>query len=167
MSFTGQPIDDLLLSKISDKVGTIRESMLDEAEFNNENPGTWVLMDGRSCAGSVYASLSGQSNVPNMLTEGTFLRQAKAGRSKGSYEADDNKAHDHFVTAGQDTTGYTGQRTDTSLRSNFRGDGDTSYSLTSHTVFGTRANSSPTDIRGAAESRPKNIAVNFFIKIDY
>jgi hypothetical protein len=152
MSFTGQAVDDALLSKVSNKVGTVVQSMLEELEFNNENPGTWKLMNGQSCAASEYQTLTGNSIVPDVVTNGEFIRQAKPGRSIGTLEGDDNKSHDHQImgdlgVAVSDVVGGSGAN----------------YGLVKNGAYP----GSYTQDRGSSEAKPKNIAMNHFIKTDY
>jgi hypothetical protein len=173
--FTGQVVDNFLLSRISDRVGSVKQSLLNEATFNLENPGTWVLMDGRSAAGSEFETLTGDSNVPDMLANGEFLRQAKAGRPIGSAETDATavnglQSSDTYLSMIEPRYPRSGTYT-----SNFSVP-RTGYSTTWHTGNGSgpalssRLLNSQTNVNlpsGDAETMPKNVAVNHFIKTDY
>lgn len=53
-------------------VGTIIHSMLSTTQFASEYGTNWVLADGRSVAGSLYAQVTGISSIPDM--RGGFLR---------------------------------------------------------------------------------------------
>jgi hypothetical protein len=150
----GFVLDLIALSEAAASVGDVKHSLLTEAQFGARNLGTWVLMDGRSCIGTQYATLTGNANVPDTTTEGTFLRQAKAGRGLGTFEADDNKAHRH------------------GLKQEYGVPGNASYppggnysQLTSRPEYG-YTNNITVETVGGAEARPKNIAVNFFIKVN-
>lgn len=66
-------IDD---SKFS-KVGEVKHSMLEEAEFQAIYGTGWVLMDGRSVTGSDYETLTGNGNIPD--ARGRFLRSRDYG----------------------------------------------------------------------------------------
>lgn len=160
MSFAGQPVDDQLLSKVSDRIGSIAQSMLDEAEFNQENPGTWVLMDGRNCSGSEYHTITGNTTVPNMLQDqGDFLRQAKPGRTKGTHENMDWKGF-YQRNTGQNTYSY--NHNDTWMgksTSSFVGNMFAGHWAAPAAAVGTKWDTS--------EIRPQNTACNFFIKINY
>ena len=119
MDLTGLAIDNQLLSRMNAEIGSIRKTMKDPAAFSNETMGDWMLMNGQSCVGTQYETDFTSSNVPDAYTEGTFLRQAKAGRG-------------------------------TPIPANFS-------TNSSHS----------TNSSGGGESRPKNIAVNFMIKVNH
>ena len=157
--FTGQAIDNILLSKISDKIGTVRQSMLGETEFNNDNPGNWVLMDGRSCAGTEYETLTLNSNVPDMVAQGAFMRQKNGGRVEGDYQDMDWKGF-YQMNTGQNTPSY-------NHNSEYHGKSTTSF--VGRTFAGYwAANSAATGTKwDTSEVRPKNIAINHYIKIGY
>lgn len=53
------------LSREVSQIGDVVHSMLTEAQFNAQRYGTWVLMDGRSVAGTQYETITGNSNVPD------------------------------------------------------------------------------------------------------
>ena len=72
------------------KVGTIKQSMLTEAQFRQENGLGWILMDGRSVAGSRYNTLTGNSSVPD--ARGVALRSKNNGRSDGNQNPDGDLA---------------------------------------------------------------------------
>jgi hypothetical protein len=157
------------LSKASAPVGAIVHSDLTLVQFQAENLGSWKLMDGSSCAGSLYSQIRGVSVVPNAMTEGTFLRQAKSGRTIGSYESDDNKQHTHIQDAhyhneanGYGSSGYWGNDA-IGVGSQFFGHGDGFTTNSNRTRVATATNQNS----GSTEARPKNLAVNMFIKIDY
>ena len=146
-NFTGQIIDNIFLSKIDAPIGSIRSSDLPVAEFLVQSVGQWMLMDGQACNGTEYQTLTGKNNVPNALTEGTFLRQAKAGRLTGTYEADEIVSHRHSISPS--VQNFSGGTT-----AGNGGDGD-----------GTAV--TQTALTGGAETRPKNLAVNYFIKVSH
>lgn len=140
-------LDLITLSKAENKIGDVKTSMLTLAQFQSEHLGVWMLMDGASCVGTAYEALTGKTVVPDMMTNGTFPRQAKTGRELGSYEADEVKAHGHSFA----------------MRGNNGGTGPVGYPYTA----GTDASTGNTDATGGAETRPKNTAMNFFIKVGY
>lgn len=147
----GEAVDNYTASKFNAAIGTYRQSSLTEAQFNESSLGQWMLCDGRSCIGTAYHAITGNETVPDAKTEGTFFRQAKSGRALGSYEADEFKSHTHNY--------QTSRALDSSGRSNaYIGYGQNSYRANySGKIFNT----------GGDESRPKNIATNFFIKVNY
>jgi hypothetical protein len=148
----GAILDLVTFSRAENKLGDVKSSMLTLAEFQAEHLGEWRLMDGASCVGTAYATLKGVTTVPNATTDGTFLRQAKAGRALGSFEADENKAHGHTIF------GYTrnGAIGGAVIVEGYNG------GVAAKTADFGYANNS-----GGLESRPKNVAVNFFIKVNY
>lgn len=156
MSFAGQPIDDLLLSKVSDKIGSIAQSMLEPVAFNEDNPGTWLLMNGQTCSGSAYQTATGHANVANMYSDGAFLRQAKPGRSKSSYEDMDYKG---FYMQNPSSGSYTHNAVHMKSTTAFQGNPFGGYWAGPGGRIQVKFDTS--------EIRPKNIACNFYIKVDY
>ena len=150
----GGVLDLISLSQAENKIGDIKQSLLSAVEFSSEHLGTWMLMNGQSCVGTAYGTLKGVTVVPDMTTEGTFLRQAKSGRAVGSYESDDNKSHNHI-------DGFAGVNT------------NASYGVTSapagniNSQSGTSGNNHAITSSTGSEARPKNIAANFFVKVGY
>lgn len=170
-------LDLIVLSKASAPIGAVIHSTLSEVQFAAENLGTWALMDGRSCAGSAYATLTGSSTVPDATTGGTFLRQAKSGRAIGSFEDEDFKSHTHVQNAHTHIQDAHSHVTPRGWETN---SGGTSASYTSssstanawsnstNTAVATNQNATATNQNtGGTETRPKNLAVNMFIKIGY
>ena len=154
--FTGQAIDNRLLSKISDRIGSVNQSMLGLVAFNNENPGDWVLMDGQSCAGSEYETETLNSNVPDLTTEGAFLRQAKPGRTEGTFEEQDFKGFYMKNYSGPYVhSSYMGK----GLNGNYQGNIFMGHWAAPGALGRMYWDNS--------EVRPKNVAVNHYIKINY
>jgi len=56
-----------LASNNTAPIGTVVMSMLTEQQYNEEVSGSWILCDGRSCAGTIYADVTGKNKVPNMV----------------------------------------------------------------------------------------------------
>ena len=153
MNITGQAMDQLLMSQITAEIGSVRKTMQDPTTFNDENLGTWMLMNGQSCAGTLYATKFTLSNVPDAYTEGAFLRQAKSGRTLGTYEADAFQGHIHTGRVGSSDNWRDGGSYGTPS-----GSGPMGSPITDGT------NGTP---RLSNETRPKNIAVNYMIKVDH
>lgn len=135
------------------RVGDIIQSMLTEEQFIAENGAGWVLADGRSVAGTKYATLIGAS-VPDL--RGRFLRGKNYTRvsggnpdgdlNLGQEQGDQYKSHDHNVAAGNYASFNAGN-------------------ISRGATGGTTLNQS-TGLQGGNETRPANTTVNFFIKIN-
>ena len=137
----------------TESVGTVNQSMLTEAQYQAEKGSQWILADGRNVAGSYYEALTGLSVVPDM--RGQFVRGKNNGRADGNenpdgdlalgaYQADEFASHAHSYTIGD----------------NFNGP---SYAQRAINPI----SSGSTNAAGGNETRPKNITINHFIKIDY
>ena len=146
---------EIVKSHSSSSIGSVKQSMLDEATFQSIHGTGWVLMDGRDVTGSdydtiVFGGIGG--NIPD--ARGQFLRGLDtsgtidpdgAGRVVGDSQVDDFKEHTHTITTYD--TAFGGS-------ANIRG-------------YGASVRDAPsTNATGGAETRPKNIAVNIFIKIN-
>ena len=67
------------------KVGDVRYSVLPPSQFERLNPG-WVLMDGRPVNNTEYQRLTGQSTIPNgqnMFVRGISMNAETSSRSPG------------------------------------------------------------------------------------
>jgi len=158
---TGDPIDLNTISKAEAKVGDFKWSRLDVSNFGNEHLGTWLLCNGQTASGTEYQTLTGESNVPDAISDGTFLRQAKAGRNLGSYEADENKSHSHGI----DTSGY---GTIHQLQSHIAAWGPHAGQGGGELSTRDGTSSAPISINSqGSEARPKNLALNLFVKVGY
>jgi hypothetical protein len=84
-------------------VGSYANSALTEAQFQGQTSNGWVLADGRNCAGSAYALLTGFTTVPDM--RGRYMRAKDHGAgvnpdgdlALGSTQADIVVAHNHSI----------------------------------------------------------------------
>jgi len=166
LDLSGLPIDNNTLSMVDAAIGTYRDSDLDVATFNSQNLGVWLLCDGQSSVGTQYETLTAKATVPNFVTEGTFRRQAKAGRALGSHEQDAMQGHQHAVTYansgssqynGSNTASYGGTTTPNRLTTTAQSQ-DLLYYNDPFTG---------TTPRIDVETRPTNIACNVFIKVDH
>lgn len=144
-------------------IGTVRSSTLTLAQFQAEVDGTWQLMNGDSCVGTAYATLTGNATVPDAATNGTFLRQITTGRGLGSFENDAMQGHQHGWDGAvfSNHNDYTGTNY---IRS--ASGGAVSPTNTPH-VGNAVSNGTHGTPRTASETRPKNVGVNFFIKVGY
>lgn len=161
-------------------IGSIIHSMLTTAQFQAQVGTTnWVLADGTSYPGSVYQTLVG-SPIPDL--RGQFLRGKNNGRADGNQNPAGEEAlgteetpqvlsHNHGTTDAGHTHG---------LEMN-RDFGSSHISGTGFTDVGRYAQIGPTNAcghidanttgitinnSGTAESRPFNVTVNIFIRIN-
>ncbi|MEL0046835.1 MAG: hypothetical protein VW995_18890 [Deltaproteobacteria bacterium] len=173
-SHSNQLSDNLsTLQQITPPVGSIVPSMLNENQFKAQigDPSTfssssskWTLADGRAISGSTYSTVTSQPNAPDL--RGMFLRGLNAGRSDGNqdpeggsrtignYQADQVRSHNHnngsfdrlMIANGLYTTNGAVDNT-----------GPPEVNLfTSATI----------NAFGGTETRPRNIAVNYYIRIN-
>jgi hypothetical protein len=153
-------------------VGDIIQSMLTEEQFIEENGAGWVLADGRSVVGSKYATLIGAS-IPDL--RGQFLRGKNNGRSDGQQNPDGDLAlgtqttdafpeHSHISPIRSRNSEVNRQwenyGTGSLTQNNGVIVGISSSSFSDVRTYGT------TNTGSGAETKPKNVTVNFFIKID-
>lgn len=155
-NFTALTTAATLQEKSLVPVGTVVASMLSEAQFGTVIPDAtrWALADGRSVAGSTYATITGSSTVPDL--RGVFLRGKNNGRADakqnpdgelalGAYQADDFKSHQHGLSSfGNVTLMNAGSSLGTYIQSG----------------------SSNTAATGGVETRARNVTINYFIKIN-
>jgi hypothetical protein len=153
---TGQALDLLTLSQVEAKVGDYKWSHLSPIQFNNEHLGTWLLAEGGSTEGTQLEALVGTVTLPDAKTNGAFLRQAKTGRAIGSYEEDQIQGHEHTQNMRNNTAGYWGDN-NASPRNDV-------MSLPTAGIVSDGVNGTP---RVGDETRPKNIALNLYIKVSY
>lgn len=160
-------------------VGSIIESMLDEATFQAEFGNNWVLFDDRSVVGTDYEALTGFSTLAD--ARGQTLRMKNNGRSDGQEDPDGERAlGSQQEDAMQQITGsFTTRVQNVSLTLAVGSSG--AYSITQdNSALGTMQDggvqnrrqfinfdsaNSP-GARTGVETRTKNIAVNYFIKIN-
>ena len=176
-------------------VGDIKQSVLTENQFIAElgvvEGRKWVLADGRNVAGTRYATLTGNSTVPDL--RGAYLRMAgqnnKAswtGGALNTWQEDTTRAPRNNALTG--TTNTTGNHTHTLRRYLPNNWSDGWEKLLNYaaggfrTINGGQANYSETDFPvgangnhthsvtinggGDTETRPKTYCANFFIKVD-
>jgi hypothetical protein len=134
------------------KVGDIIHSMLTEEQFILENGGGWILADGRDVTGSKYATVTGNTTVPDM--RGQFLRGKNNGRLDGEENPDgDLDTHN---------TSLMPSDWDEAPNGSLAEEGNEITGRISLAIAAT----DPTNRRSAVRTRPRNIAVNIFIKIE-
>ena len=154
------------LEKIANMpIGTILPSMLRPTEFAKEvgdldrKQVQWTLADGaKDITHSRYGQLSGNTKPPDL--RGMFLRGVEDGRQPGDYQADALQVHGHVTDALK-----VGQYVDRDTK-------ELGYTTRGGADIGTASVTAVTHIPGekdvniADETRPKNVAVYFYIKIN-
>lgn len=165
------------LKKIADlPIGTIVPSMLEPSKFaeaaGDPNRTTWVLADGQPiAAASRYGQLSNKKKTPDL--RGMFLRgmNEKGGldpndhREPGDYQPDALQKHGHNTTVTDRPTGYQKgayPRYDKNGIGYTRDPDGKNAPILSVSV----SVSDVTGANAADETRPKNVAVYFYIKIN-
>ena len=143
-------------------IGSIIVSILSYKDFSqdsNFNPATsiWAPADGRKVTGSKYASI--QDRVPDL--RGVFLRGLN-NCLKGADPLDDGHKNPENKQAGEfQPDGFrehSHQIAITTVQSDFGGTGLPRYNRTT--------GDSQTANSGIEETRPKNVSVYFYIKIN-
>jgi hypothetical protein len=138
------------------KVGDIKYSRLTEEQFIQENGAGWVLYDGRDITNSKLADYISASVLED--ARGLFLRAKDYGVGKnpdgdlalGVEQVDDFKSHNHTIRR----------------QNNFNSAINTFSVEKMVTSFSYLSTSTGIENAGGDETRPKNLTVNIFIKIN-
>ena len=146
-------------------IGEVKQGFISEALFQSQMGSEWVLADGRDVTGSQYHTITGITTIPD--TRGQFLRGKNNGRSDGKQNPDGDvvlgtqqddtfKEHSHSVVYNSGGTVFQ--------------DGTKVFSNGGNTWANPTGLSSSTtnmiDNTGGNETRPKNVTINYFIKIN-
>ena len=146
---------------INSSIGDVKISMLEDGVFQTVNGSTWVIADGRDVTGSDYHTLTGSAFIPDL--RGVFLRGKSNGRhlennqgtdfenELGSWQQHNVVPHSHTIpTMGDEgvSTGYKPIR------------------YTDHFNSFNEPYTLPATTGDAHETRPNNVTVNYFIKIN-
>lgn len=142
------------------KVGDIMASILTEAQFQAQRTTAWVLMDGRDVTGSDYETLTGFSAIPD--ARGEFLRGLDNGRGVDSGRTMGSSQGQSFGSHSHECLGV--RHTDT-LNNTLTGLGSGGNSLY-YNASVPAPDKVFTNAQGGSETRPRNVAVNYFIKIN-
>jgi hypothetical protein len=167
-------------------IGQYLESDLTLAQHQSLYGTGWVLADGvTSCVGSIYGAITSRTVVPD--ARGIFRRSKNNGRADGnedptgeralgSYQADSLTNHSHGLTEGFGMHSHTGsgdyamrQKSTASWTPNLGQGGDSIGVAGDQTVgmeLGGSTDSVTTEAVDTTEARPKNLAVNVFLKIN-
>ena len=129
-------------------VGSVQQTFLGATEFESIMGSDWVLADGRDVTGSLYESVTGNSTVPDC--RGRFLRTVggNANATIGGTQEDEFASHNH---AQQVLVGSGGSVGELPL---------------ANSPGGNNSFENPTQVTGGTETRPVNITVNTYIKIN-
>ena len=161
-------------NKDQGKVGDVIHSMLTEEQFIAENGAGWVLADGRDVTGSKYATVTGNTTVPDM--RGQFLRGKDHGRHliDGRGNPDDlnlgvsteDKFEDHKHDTVDNSFGKEAALYATAQGQNPPGPNNSNMLTGTGSSGGVYIRTSLANSGGGNETRPKNTTVNIFIKIE-
>lgn len=141
-------------SKDEGRVGDIKHSRLTEEQFIEQNGAGWILYDGSDITGTKLASIISLSVLED--ARGQFLRAKNNSRSDGNenpdgdvalgtWQADELGNHRHSIS------GRAGKGTSNAQPV---------------TVSDNYTSTAYTDYEGGNETRPKNLTVNIFIKVE-
>lgn len=144
------------------RVGDCKYSLLDEADFNSENSGNWVRLEGQSISGSDLDTKFGIASLPDAVSNGAFIRQV--GGNSGSlrvFQDDQNESHNHNL--GMDTFGVASS----AVGLKAAGGGIVGFGTGLAIEYRTTNAESEAMIQpsGGNETRPKNIALNFYCMV--
>lgn len=162
-------------------IGSILASMLTEAQFQAQSGTNWILADGGSAAGSTYQTVTGNSTVPDL--RGVFLRGKNNSRSDGNEDPGGERTlgnlqgfaledHTHYMMNLDVASPGTAPTATSFLANQYLPTADNAYSMrgtaTSATTMTTGGAVNPFDTVTVStdETRPTNVAVNYFIKIN-
>ena len=185
-------ITNMLVKSDKNPVGMIVASMLTLAQFQALNGTTWVLADGGSCTGTLYATVTGNTTLPD--ARGLVLRGKNNSRADGNQDPAGERALGNFQTH---TTAKNGLALSDPSHSHSVNDPGHSHIQTvfqaasnggnipigfanvganvsgAYATYGATTgvsiNGAATGITlgaGDAETRMRNLAVNHFIKVD-
>jgi hypothetical protein len=167
-------VNEALSIAQSSAIGSVELSLLTETQFQAQKGDGWVLMDGRSVVGSGYATAFSLTNIPDF--RGLFIRGKNNGSTndfQGEFATghvnatSNNRVHTHPVTLSiqqfpSGSTFFTFWNTQITMG----GGGATQY----HGAPSFELAAIPGQFQilpaGVLEARPRNITVNYFIKIN-
>lgn len=172
-------------------LGSIQQSLLTEPEFQTLMGSGWVAMDGRSIAGSRLAELTKGRLERLPDARGRFLRTAGgAAATVGDVQGQSTSAngltclgsvdisHDHgmhhhdLATTGDITSGVLGATSKLSVNAgnvmtyNIAGPGSSAKAAPTQVKLDSTRKDLACSIAGSSETRPDNLTVNTYIKIN-
>lgn len=176
---------------VEEQIGDVKHSVLTEAQFQELHGTTWVLMKGQSITGSDLAAVSGITTLPD--ARGVFIRGKNNGRADGNQDPDGERAvgnlqgqqfgsHSHGGAVGGVDRSLNHYHNSGVYYDSVGGGGvsfgqqqsDNPTPITTSYIAGTLSGSTNSDLQhahsisaeGGNETRPRNIALNTFIKIN-
>lgn len=153
----------------SGTIGEVKASMLTLAQFQAQFGTNWVLANGASASGTAYATITGNTTLPDC--RGVGLRGKNNGRADGNQNPDGDLA---LGTYQGDVMGSHAHSTLTGTRNNIYGLTGTTRGLdasgfTSNVQnidYGASSGQLGITSTGGNETRMKNVTVNYFIKVN-
>lgn len=144
-------------------LGDIKYSILEPDKFNEQHDGQWVIMEGQSIEGSDLNLLSGVTILPD--ARGMFFRSMnlgredgdqEAGRLVGSFQGDRLHSHKHKISPCGHANG-----SNALLAQAWVGSPEPNCNERSRNV-----SENFEVIKDDSETRPKNIALYTYIKVN-
>jgi hypothetical protein len=149
-------------------VGYVERTFLTQAEFFvARNSTDWMLCNGQSCVGTAYGTLTGNTTVPNAQARFFRMKDYGSGHASGGDVAigtdvgDTYKTHSHAVSVTTDAMAVANPAIDQSV-----GGSATARCIVPQTFAHVLSVSPQNNVPGGTESRPENMTVNFFIKVN-
>jgi hypothetical protein len=143
-------------------IGTVISSLLTEAEISGMT-GVWVLCDGRSVAGTAYATLTKRNTVPDL--RGSFLRGAGTRSGVTGWAGGALNAHVEDSTRAPRTDFTVTSRDPIRQGDSGRGIAGSASYAAGEAYLRPGLNTNRVD-GGDPETRPKHYVVNYFIRVD-
>lgn len=166
----GQVIQATNYNSSTSQIGEIKQSILEVSEFQSLNGDCWVRMENQSIAGSDLALFKPSlTTLPDTVSKETFLRQKGSARALGSFQDSGSPNITGAWSVSDETfsnSSATGAVSVVETSANSGQPGTTARNWKSSVYSINAASSSSVYQNGLTETRPKNIAVNFFIKIN-
>jgi hypothetical protein len=150
------------------KIGDVKYSLSEPIQFNQQNGEAWVLMDGRNIAGSKLAALTKQEILPD--ARGVFIRTLNLTRDDDHGDADNNRKVGSFQwDLLRDHTHKYNKPNDHGSKIKYGGPNDSEFvndKQNFETGIVTNETNDAQRPRAGIETRPKNIALYTYVKIN-
>ena len=139
-------------------LGDVKSSMLTEGQMSTLTS-DWVLADGRNVTGSAYATLTGKNVIPDL--RGQFLRGLDT-----SGTTDPNGAGRTLGDSQSDETAINSLSLNVRTHSSNGLYHDRTQQIAGASDYAPAEYESNAALRGGDETRPTNVSVNYFIKVN-